>query len=277
MLTPPVEACMPELPELEFCSRSLRRWSLGRRVVGVEVRDPRSVRGARTDRPSAGRADGEAALREVVLGAEPGDILRHGKRLLWQFGDRALLLHLGMTGRWTRKAAPHTKVSLQLNDGGALHFTDARLLGGVIPTTHEAGLQMLAEGLGPDALRDPLPPLPGRRAVKVALMDQAVVAGLGNLHAAEALWRAAIDPRLPAEEITGERHARLARGVSEQLRLTLAQLEEEDEIVYVEDRGAPNPFPLYQRGGEPCPRCAAPIAKFTQAGRTTWWCPGCQT
>ena len=108
-------------------------------------------------------------------------------------------------------------------------------------------------------------------------MDQAVVAGLGNLHAAEALWRAAIDPRLPAEEITGERHARLAQGVSEQLRLTLAQLEEEDEIVYVEDRGAPNPFPLYQRGGEPCPRCGAPITKFTQAGRTTWWCPGCQT
>lgn len=245
-------------------------------MTGVEVRDPRSVRASRTDRPTAGRPDGEAVLRRVVLEAEPGPILRHGKRLLWRFGTQALLLHLGMTGRWTRKEHPHTRLSLHLSDGSALHFADARLLGGVVPTTHLAGLGLLTEGLGPDALREPLPPLPGRRPVKVALMDQTVIAGLGNLHAAEALWRAGIDPRLAAESVTGTRHDALARGVSEQLRAALDLLDQDEEIVYVEDRGAPNPFPLYQRGGQPCPRCGAPIGKFTQAGRTTWWCAGCQ-
>jgi formamidopyrimidine-DNA glycosylase len=267
---------MPELPELEFCSRSLTRWTLGRRVVDVEVHDGRSVRASRTDRPSQGRADGAQALREVVLAGAPGPIRRHGKRLLWPFGDRALLLHLGMTGRWTRQTIAHTKLSLRLDDGTQVHFADPRLLGGVVPTDVVEGARLLVEGLGPDALRDPLPPLPGRRAVKVALMDQAVVAGLGNLHAAEALWRAEIDPRTPAEEVVGERHARLERGVREQLETTLIELGRDEEIVYVEDRGAPNPFPLYQRGGEPCPRCGSPIGKFVQAGRTTWWCSGCQ-
>jgi formamidopyrimidine-DNA glycosylase len=268
---------MPELPELEFCGRSLARWTAGRRVVGVEVRDPRSIRASRTSRPTEGLAAGDAAVREVVLTGAPGPLLRHGKRLLWPFGERALLLHLGMTGRWTRQSHPHTKVSLHLSDGSAVHFADPRLLGGIVPTTLAEGRSLLVEGLGPDALREPLPPLPGRRPVKVALMDQAVVAGLGNLHAAEALWRAGIDPRLPAESIVAERHAKLADAVRAQLLAGLELLEQDEEIVYVEDAGAPNPFPLYQRGGEPCARCGAPVAKFTQAGRTTWWCPGCQT
>jgi formamidopyrimidine-DNA glycosylase len=267
---------MPELPELEFCGRSLTRWTAGRRIVGVEVRDPRSVRASRRDRPSAGREDGDTAVRAVVLGAAPGPIRRHGKRLLWPFGERALLLHLGMTGRWTRREHPHTKLALHLSDGGSLFFADPRLLGGVVPTTVAAGAAELVDGLGPDALRDPLPPLRGARPVKVALMDQAVVAGLGNLHAAEALWRAGLDPRTPAAEVTGTRHAALDDGVKAQLREALAMLEADDEIVYVEDRGAPNPLPLYQRGGEPCPRCRTPIGKLVQGGRTTWWCPGCQ-
>lgn len=267
---------MPELPEVEFCRRALRRWTGGRRVVAAEVDDPRSVRRTRTDPPSAGDPDGAERLCAVVLGAEPGPILRHGKRLLWTFGDRALLLHLGMTGKWTRLPGPFTKVRLRLDDGSTLHFADPRLLGGVVPTDLAAGAAMLAEGLGPDALESGLPPLPGRRPVKVALMDQAVVAGLGNLHAAEALWRAGLHPATPCDRIDADAHARLARAVREQLDFALALLDADDEILYVEDAGAPNPFPLYGRRDAPCPRCGGPVARMTQAGRTTWWCPGCQ-
>ncbi|MSQ03256.1 MAG: hypothetical protein EXR71_15420 [Myxococcales bacterium] len=267
---------MPELPEVETCRRSLRRWTQGRRVVAVELCDPRSVRLGRSDRPTAAHPEGRRALDAVVLDAAPGEIARHGKRLLWLFGDGALLLHLGMTGRWSRAAPPHAKVRLELDDGTVLVFADPRLLGGIVPTEPERGRTLLHEGLGPDALEGPLPSFGGRRPIKVALMDQAVVAGLGNLHAAEALWRAGIDPRTPAADITGDRHAALQRGVAEQLGDALRMLAQHDEIEYVEDAGATNPFPLYQRAGSACPRCGTPIAKMTQAGRSTWWCPGCQ-
>lgn len=267
---------MPELPEVEACRRSLLRWSAGRRVVAVEVRDPRSVRRSRTDRPSAADPDGADRLRAVVTAAPPGPIARHGKRLLWHFGPGALLLHLGMTGKWSRREAPHAKVGLRLDDEGWLWFVDPRLLGGVVPTTAAEGPALLADGLGPDALRPPLPRLTGRRPVKVALMDQAVVAGLGNLHAAEALWRAGIHPATPCDALDDDAHRRLERAVHAQLAFALELLGREEEVVYVEEAGAPNPFPLYARGGEPCPRCGAPIARFTQGGRTTWWCPGCQ-
>lgn len=267
---------MPELPEVEFCGRRLAAWTTGRRVIDVEVLDPRSIRASRTDRPTAGLADGAERLRSVVSRTLPSPPERHGKRLLWRFGPRALLLHLGMTGRWTRLVNPHAKVRLYLDDGTCLTFADPRLLGGIVPTDVATGARLIREGLGPDALNDPLPMFRGKRAIKVALMDQSVVAGLGNLHAAEALWRAGIDPRTPAGEVVGERHARLAVAIRAQLDLARTLLEGDEEIVYVEDAGAPNPFPVYQRHGAPCPACGAEIERLIQAGRSTYWCPGCQ-
>ncbi len=268
---------MPELPEVDWCGRSLARWSAGRRVVAVEVLDPRSIRTHRTARPTDGHPNGRAAVEAVVLGRPPGPMERHGKRLLWTFGARALLLHLGMTGRWTRAATSFPKVRLHLDDGPPLTFGDPRLLGGVVPLELADGRAALRDELGPDALTDPLPPFRGRRPIKVVLMDQAVVAGLGNLHAAEALWRAGIAPTAPAESIVGARHTALAAGVHAQLEFARRLLDADEEVAYVEDAGAANPFPLYRRGGEPCPRCAGPIVRDVHAGRSTWWCPGCQT
>ena len=182
-----------------------------------------------------------------------------------------------MTGRWTRGASAFPKVVLGLEGGDRLTFHDPRLLGGIVPFRDPAeGTRALLDGLGPDALAAPLPRLVGKRAVKLALMDQAVVAGLGNVQAMEALWRAGLHPLRAAGSLTGAEHARLDTAVREQLEATLAMLGEGDEITYVEEPGAPNPFPLYQREGEPCPRCAAPIATFRQAGRGTWYCPRCQ-
>lgn len=267
---------MPELPEVEFCRRALTRWTRGRVVREAEVLDARSVRGSRTDRPSHGRPDAQAALSAVVAAGPPGPILRHGKRLLWPFGDHALLLHLGMTGKWTLRRTPWVKVRLGLDDGTDLWFADPRLLGGVVPTTLEEGRRLLSEGLGPDALDTPLPPLRGARAVKVALMDQAVVAGLGNVQAMEALWRAGLDPTLPCRELTPEDHARLEAAVQEQLRATLAMTDGEDEIVYVEESLASNPFSIYRREGQPCPRCESVVRRMIQGGRSTYWCPSCQ-
>lgn len=267
---------MPELPEVEFCRRALTRWTAGRRVADIAVLDARCVRERRVDRPSAGSADAEAALRRIARGAL-GPILRHGKRLLWRFSEGAVLLHLGMTGKWTRQPSRFAKVTLTLDDATRLTFHDPRLLGGIVPFPDAAeGERALVDGLGPDALRDPLPALRGARAVKLALMDQAVVAGIGNVQAMEALWRAGLHPLRAAGSLTPSEHARLAEAVRAQLLATLALLGDGDEITYVEEPGGPNPFPLYQRDGEPCPTCGAPIATFRQGGRGTWWCPGCQ-
>lgn len=267
---------MPELPEVEFCGRSLSRWTTGRRIVGVDVVDTRSVRTSRTSRPTAGHPSGADAIRRIVIDATPGTPLRHGKRLLWPFRDGALLLHLGMTGKWTRVPTKFPKVRLILDTGDALTFSDPRLLGGIVPTTIADGRRMLIDGLGPDALNDGMPMLRGGRAVKVAMMDQSAVAGLGNLHVAEALWRAGVDPTRACDAVSTGEWRRIAAAVAEQLAFALAMTEGEDEIVYVEDAGGPNPFPVYQRDGEPCPRCARTIERIIQAGRSTYWCPGCQ-
>jgi formamidopyrimidine-DNA glycosylase len=260
---------VPELPEVEFCRRALERWALGRRITRIDLVDPRSVRARREDRPSSG-----GATLGHLEGAECGRVERHGKRMLWHVGGAALLLHLGMTGKWTLREGPFEKVRIHLQDGAVLRFSDPRLLGGVVPCTLATGREMLSAGLGPDAL-GPLPPLRGKRAVKVAIMDQSAVAGLGNLHAAEALWRARIDPRLPSDAL-GDRHAALEQAIHAQLAWAMSLDEGAEEITYTEEAGAPNPFPIYGQRGRPCPRCATPVDSFRQAGRTTWWCPGCQ-
>jgi formamidopyrimidine-DNA glycosylase len=267
---------VPELPEVEFCRRALTRWTRGRRVIGADVLDRRSVRLSRTDRPSAGHPDGAEALRSVVVGEPAGPIDRHGKRLLWQFGNNALLLHLGMTGKWARQAGRWPKVRLDLDDGSSVWFSDPRLLGGVVPTTLAEGRSLLSADLGPDALTEGLPALPGRRPVKLALLDQATVAGVGNIVAMESLWRAGIHPETRCDELTPDDHARLRDAVRAQILDTIAMQGEGDEIIYVEESLAANPFALYRREGTPCPRCGAPIARLVQGGRSTYWCPRCQ-
>ena len=271
-----IRGVMPELPEVEFCKRAITGWMFGRRIVAVDVLDARVVRETRTDRPSAA-SDAAARRLQAVATSPSRELLRHGKRLLWTFERGALLLHLGMTGRWTRGDSRFAKVVLVLDNGDRLTFHDPRILGGIVPfDDFGAASRALTEGLGPDALRDPLPSLAGKRAVKLVLMDQTVVAGIGNVQAMEALWRAGIHPSRAADTLTPQEHQRLSTAVHTQLNATLALLGPGDEITYVEEPGGPNPFPLYQRDGEPCPACGTTVATFRQGGRGTWWCPGCQ-
>ncbi len=267
---------MPELPEVEFCRRSLLAWTAGRTVTDVRADDPRSIRERREDRPTRGHPDGYARLRHIVTTARPEEIFRHGKRLLWRFGDRALLLHLGMAGKWSRTTSRHARVTLLLDDGSALYFVDQRLLGGIVPTTWSTGRVLLSAGLGPDALSAPLPALVGNRAVKIALMDQSLVAGLGNVQVMESLWRAGIHPATPCDALSPAHRAALPAAIRAQLAATLALFDDAEEIIYIEEDRSQNPFAIYRRAGEPCPACGTPITRMVQAGRGTYWCPGCQ-
>lgn len=266
---------MPELPEVEFCRQSLEKWTKGQRVVGYKILDGRSIRASTAARPSEGLVDAAARLGAVF--AEPcGQVARHGKRLLWEFGGQSLVLHLGMTGKWTRQESRFAKLELELSGGDRLYFVDARLLGGVVPLKTRDARRVLYDGHGPDAWECPLPTLRGKRPIKVALLDQKVIAGLGNIQAMESLWRAKINPEVPAGTITGERHRELGRAIKAQLSWTLELLLKDEEITYMEEDRSLNPFWIYQRAKKPCPTCQTPIERIVQANRSTYWCPTCQ-
>jgi formamidopyrimidine-DNA glycosylase len=278
---------MPELPEVEVCRRQLTQWAAGRTLDAVHLVDRAVVRGELTSKPSAALADGGAQL-EALVGQIAGEPLRHGKRLGWPFGGgRALLAHLGMTGHWVRRGAgddppPQHRLGLAFGDR-TVWYVDGRRFGCVVPVEASAMPALLRADCGPDALDEPLdgPALAdrvrSRKPVKVALMEQQRLAGLGNIHAAEACWRAHIAPGRRADALSPEEWGALAQAIVAQLRFAIEAEAAggDDGIVYV-NLGGPNPFSVYGRGGEPCPACGTAIAADEMGGRTTYWCPTCQ-
>jgi len=274
---------VPELPEVEIAARNLRRWAAGRTVEGVEA-DPRA---GRVFRPG-----GPGALAAALAGARVAAVDRRGKHLLVSLasprGPVGLLSHLGMTGKWVRREGGdppgHSRARLRLDDGATLHFVDPRLFGR-LRLVPGARFEEVAElrALGPDPLHDGIDPrrlaarlAATRRPVKVALLDQRILPGVGNIHASEALFLARVDPRRRADRLAPAEVRAVARGVLASFRRTIRE-EDGPEIVYVEEPGAPNPFRVYGREGERCSRCReAAIRRAVQAQRSTYWCPRCQ-
>lgn len=281
---------MPELPEVEVAARNLRRWALGRRVRDTES----DRRAARIFRPATARA--LARLR----GARVDEVRRVGKNLLLTLtparGQRlGVWSHLGMTGKWVRRRAsdpplPARRLSLALDDGTRLDYVDLRMFGRFrpVPGARFTELPDLA-ALGPDPLNDGVDAdrlfrrLAGvRLPIKVALLDQTVLAGVGNIQASEALFRARIDPRRPARSLSRAEVGRVAAGVGASIDFTLKAFAKtgadggDADIAYVEEN-APNPFRVYGRASTRCPRCKrADILRIVQAQRSTFFCPNCQ-
>lgn len=275
---------MPELPEVEIAARNLRRWTQGRRLDRIEP-DPKARYVFRPSSP--------AAFARALEGARFGEIRRIGKQLLVAM-ERAgapvgLLAHLGMTGKWVRREGDgdrprFSRARFHLDDGAVLHFDDLRLFGRlrVVPGARFEEVPEIAE-LGPDPLErgidvDRLAERLGRSRlpVKVRIMDQAILPGVGNIQASEALFRARLDPRRPSSSLSRAEVKRLADAILASVRESIAR-EEGPEITYVEEPGAENPFLVYAREGERCPRCRrGTIARFVQAQRSTFFCPRCQ-
>jgi formamidopyrimidine-DNA glycosylase len=265
---------VPELPEVEIARRCLERWLGNGRIVRAEAEKTRIFRGA--------ERSGFEALRGKLTRAE-----RRGKNLLLTFEHgRALLAHLGMTGKWVRREGPserYSRARLFLKSGEVIHFVDPRMFGRLepvasrqlhaLPVVRALGLDPLVDGLSSKQLSRALEG--SKQELKVALMDQGRVAGLGNIHAAEALYRARLHPaRLPGTLGPKDWRA-LAQGIRATFRLALRDGDVE-EIEYVEEPGSENPFWVYGRKGERCRRCGARFESFPQGGRTTYYCPGCQ-
>lgn len=290
---------MPELPEVEIAARNLRAWTAGRRIVSVES-DPRARRLFRPGTP--------AAFARSLAGASFREVRRIGKQLLVVLERRrapvGLLAHLGMTGKWLHRAAGargprgrapragaegaerprFSRVRLRLDDGAVLHFSDMRLFGRlrVVPGARFDEVPEVAT-LGPDPLEHGIDAARlhaglarSRLAVKVRILDQALLPGVGNIQASEALFRARIDPRRASVTLSRREAGALAAAVLASVRESIAR-EEGPEITYVEEPGAENPFRVYAREGERCPRCRrGRIARVVQAQRSTFFCPRCQ-
>lgn len=272
---------MPELPEIEHLRRSLEPTLPGRRVTGVAVR-----------RRDVVHVPGHAcSLRAALLGGgKIRHLARHGKQLAIVVHDgRALCVHLGMSGQLIHSPRPptaaHVHLRWRLDDGSYLSFRDPRRFGGVWAFEAEAELrEQRWRGLGPDALSLTGATLNAairgrQRAIKAALLDQAIVAGVGNIYADEALFTAGIRPDRSCTSLSQHEVNVLARAIR---RVLAAAIDGGGSSIrdYVNGAGEPGWFQVhhavYGRGGQECVRCGRQLASLTLAQRTTVMCPACQ-
>jgi formamidopyrimidine-DNA glycosylase len=254
---------MPELPDVEGFRRYLARHAQGQTITRVETPDPQLIRNRTPE-----------ALRRALRKKRFAQPARHGKWLIAPIGDAELLLHFGMTGelRWAADATgrhPHDRL-IVVCEGGELRYNNMRRFGGIWLARDESERHSVTGPLGPDAAnidRDSFEALlRGRRGgVKAALMDQRLIAGVGNLLSDEILWRAGIHPATPVTRLKAARRARLydalRAAVNESIRYGRVP-HGHRWLTRVRDERHPL-----------CPRCGASLKKATIAGRTACWCP----
>jgi formamidopyrimidine-DNA glycosylase len=289
---------VPELPEVETIVRRLARRLPGRTIVRADIRRPNVVRGS------------PRKLERAREGATIASVMRRGKFLVFRLADgRVWWSHLRMTGQWrverprrggarrTGRARvardapgdPYARAVFDLDDGSRLTYVDVRTLGEMEVLTargwarREAamGVEPLSPAFTPDLL-DELLDRSGRQ-VKEFLLDQSKIAGIGNIYASEALWRARISPRRRARNVGPVRaralHAAIVGVLKDAIRKAGTTLGETSQD-YVDSDGVPGGFAeflaVYDRESEPCRRCGSPIRRIVQGQRSTYYCPTCQ-
>jgi formamidopyrimidine-DNA glycosylase len=261
---------MPELPEVETVVRTLRPLIVGRRILNAEFRQLRILRGSPNE-------TSEALAGRKVIGID-----RYGKFIAIRLDRGHLVVHLGMTGKLLVNAAPtkwtHAVFTL---DRGVMHFDDQRQFGRV-----EYGVELPERvgALGPEplevSLADFTKAVKERRSpIKAVLLNQAVVRGVGNIYADEALFRAGVRPVRAAASLSPLR----VRRIYDAMREVLAEaIESRGSSVsnYVDADGRKGSFQLahrvYQRTGEPCVNCGTAIQRIVVAQRGTHFCANCQ-
>ncbi|CAN5700411.1 DNA-formamidopyrimidine glycosylase [soil metagenome] len=267
---------MPELPEVETIRSQLAPRLTGRTLVRVEILDPRLTRPIDLFEV-AGELEGDSVA----------SVERRGKYLVLRLeSGLALLVHLRMTGSFGFEPTTHERAVLELDDGTRLAYRDVRRFGTWLVLENAELEPYLAAKNGPEPLGARFTGewlaarLAVRRApVKAVLLDQRVVAGLGNIYADEALWRARINPLRPAESLDRDEVCRLHRAIRVALRAGIERQGSTltDYRTPEGTRGAmQEEFRVYGRDGLPCPRCGTTIAKTRVVGRGTWYCPRCQ-
>lgn len=289
---------MPELPEVEVVRRGLAASIMGRRVSSVDVRHVRAVRRSPVD------------LVRVLPGRRLRCVSRRGKYLWFPLDGTsdsdgrqgalglALVAHLGMSGQFrvhSRDGEPdrHVRVRLDFDDGGpAVSFVDQRTFGGLfVDSLVSDGAQGRVPGSIAHIARDPFDPLFDQQAciralrsrdteVKRALLDQALISGIGNIYADEALWRAGLHGRRRAAGVPRPQVQLLLDSAVDVMTDALAAGGTSFDALYVNVNGSSGYFDrslaAYGREGEPCPRCGGLIRREAFMNRSSFSCPRCQ-
>jgi formamidopyrimidine-DNA glycosylase len=281
---------MPELPEVEILARHLRPILCGKTIRGVDVRREKVLR------PTSLQT-----FQRVLIGAKFTGLSRRGKYLLFTLRAKKsrkiipLLGHLGMTGRMflAPKNLPLPKHAAVIFNLGATNFIyeDSRYFGRMtldISPIKNLGLEPLEQHFSVKVLMANLQR--SSQPIKVKLLDQTVVAGVGNIYASEALFRARISPKLPANKLNLSQVKKLWRAIREVLNVAIkfgstVQLKfadgKSDGLFYFgRAESAPDYYAerlrVYDRAGKPCQNCRRPIKRIVQAARSTFYCPHCQ-
>jgi formamidopyrimidine-DNA glycosylase len=265
---------MPELPEVETIVRELRRKIIGKTIARIRVHWERSVQGP------------AAAFASRLAGKAITAISRRGKFIGFQLEDKTFFtIHLRMTGKLVQKldaaGQKHGRVEFQFQDGSALYFVDARKFGRLRlwPCKSQS-----CPGLGPEPLKESavlavLSSLSTRRPIKTVLLDQAILAGIGNIYADEALYMAGIHPLTHAARLSAEQRLCLSCSVPRVLKSAIRRCGTtlRDYRTVAGRNGENQDFlQVYGRTGRPCFACGAPIEKIRIAGRSAHFCPRCQ-
>jgi formamidopyrimidine-DNA glycosylase len=261
---------VPELPEVEVVRRELAKLR-GGTIVRLASEDRRVF----------------DARREVV-GREIRELGRRGKWLRFELDDGVVFSHLGMTGDWTLRgpdddALPFERVRMDVAHAGGVtsaRYTDPRRFGRFvtagedIEAWRELGPDPLLEGIDEGRLLDMF--RRRKRAVKEVLLDQSLLAGVGNILAIEGLWNAQIDPRTPARRMTAGDVRAIAKGLRAIIERTIAYDERMARKGPQANLHLKPPFRIYGHAKEPCPRCGTALRQLVLGGRGTTFCPGCQ-
>lgn len=275
---------MPELPEVETIRRQLAQHVGGRTITDVEVLDPLLV-----------DPEDPRSFEHRVSGRSIEGLRRTGKYLFVDLdGGEALALHLRMTGQllWSPaepdEAVPHARAVFRIDDGSVITFADVRRFGRawLLPPGRADRERAWGGRTGVDAMSPRFTAhglghsLSGRTAaIKALILDQRIVAGVGNIYADEALFRARIHPRRPGGSLSPAEVSRLHRAIRDRLRMGISvggASFDRYRDAHGGLGGMQDLFLVHRRRGEPCPRCRTTIEKGVVAQRGTYWCPRCQ-
>lgn len=279
---------MPELPEVETIKRGLEDLIVGREILDIETDSPKQVK------PTL------AEVKKAVVGTKIKEIKRRAKLLQIYFSNgKILAVHLKLTGRLLvrKKGAPRDDwqhVTFTLTGGKELRFADLRKFGWIMIADKQSlpfrGSEKeiadrFLKSLGPEPMDDlTLEKFKeilskSARPIKIVLMDQAKISGIGNIYAADALNLAKIDPRKPARQLDSEAARRLYYAIEKVLRAGIKYRGASDQY-YLDALGQKGAyqehFLVYGRTGGECFNCGGEIKKFFLGGRGTYWCPKCQ-
>jgi formamidopyrimidine-DNA glycosylase len=281
---------MPELPEVETVKLQLQKYLVGHRIEGVDIKVPKLFSGR----------------KENVIGTKVKGVRRFAKVLsIDLLNGNSLVIHIKLTGQLIYRGpnlrrvpkeskkivggvpGPHTHVTFELDKGGFLYYNDIRRFGWIrVVKTNEVETSGFVGKLGPEpfgklTLEYFKKLLSGtKRAIKVVLMDQSKMGGVGNIYANDALWLSQINPKTPASQLESDKVGKLYDAVHQVLRSGL-KYGGASELAFVTPDGAEGEYQnhtlVYGHEGEPCSRChRAKIEKYFLSGRGTYWCSNCQ-